>query len=131
MPLKVKRLARDPERFVWAVSMAQTRHINFRIRFGSLIQDANMFAPYADMLNHSCKPNCFFHWRFRDRMFEVMTNVGQRIKKGEDVNSDEWFLKRMQEMSLNYHFTMEQEVGSVMYFWIKRNRWKIVAISEA
>lgn len=47
MPLKVKRLARDPERFVWAVSMAQTRHINFRIRIGSLIQNANMFAPYA------------------------------------------------------------------------------------
>ncbi|CAH1448633.1 unnamed protein product [Lactuca virosa] len=85
MPLKVKRLARDPERFVWAVSMAQTRHINFRIRIGSLIQNANMFAPYADMLNHSCKPNCFFHWRFRDRMFEVMTNAGQRIKKGEEM----------------------------------------------
>ncbi|KAL4584416.1 hypothetical protein LXL04_009017 [Taraxacum kok-saghyz] len=47
MPLKVKRLARDPERFVWAVSMAQTRHINFRISVGSLIQNANMFAPYA------------------------------------------------------------------------------------
>ncbi|CAH1436325.1 unnamed protein product [Lactuca virosa] len=56
-----------------------------RIRIGSLIQDANMFAPYADMLNHSCKPNCFSHWRFRDRMFEVMTNVGQRIKKGEEM----------------------------------------------
>ncbi|XP_076905622.1 protein PLASTID TRANSCRIPTIONALLY ACTIVE 14-like [Bidens hawaiensis] len=85
MPLKVKRLARDPERFIWAVSMAQTRHINFRIRVGSLVQDANMFAPYADMLNHSCQPNCFFHWRFRDRMFEVMTNAGQRIKKGEEM----------------------------------------------
>lgn len=47
MPLKVKRLARDPERFMWAVSMAQTRHINFRIRVGSLVQNANMFAPYA------------------------------------------------------------------------------------
>lgn len=47
MPLKVKRLARDPERFIWAVSMAQTRHINFRIRVGSLVQDANIFAPYA------------------------------------------------------------------------------------
>ncbi|XP_071715271.1 protein PLASTID TRANSCRIPTIONALLY ACTIVE 14 [Rutidosis leptorrhynchoides] len=85
MPLKVKRLAREPERFVWAVSMAQTRHINYKIRVGSLVQHANMFAPYADMLNHSCQPNCFFHWRFRDRMFEVMTNAGQRIKKGEEM----------------------------------------------
>nr|GEV10771.1 protein plastid transcriptionally active 14 isoform X1 [Tanacetum cinerariifolium] len=49
------------------------------------IRDANMFAPYADMLNHSCQPNCFFHWRIRDQMFEVMTNAGQRIKKGEEM----------------------------------------------
>ena len=52
MPLKVKRLARDPERFIWAVSMAQTRHINFRIRVGSLVQDANIFAPYAGKFLH-------------------------------------------------------------------------------
>lgn len=28
------------------------------------------------------------------------------------VNSDECLLTRMQEMSLDYHFTVEQEVGS-------------------
>lgn len=37
------------------------------------------------MLNHSFQPNCFFHWRFRDRMLEVMINAGQQIKKGEEV----------------------------------------------
>ncbi|XP_064949611.1 protein PLASTID TRANSCRIPTIONALLY ACTIVE 14-like isoform X5 [Musa acuminata AAA Group] len=29
-------------------------------------------------------PNCFLHWRFKDRMLEVMINAGQRIKKGEE-----------------------------------------------
>uniref|UniRef100_A0A6N2JXP2 Rubisco LSMT substrate-binding domain-containing protein n=1 Tax=Salix viminalis TaxID=40686 RepID=A0A6N2JXP2_SALVM len=31
-PLKIKRLARDPEKFIWAVSMAQSRCINMQIR---------------------------------------------------------------------------------------------------
>ncbi|CAN4096120.1 unnamed protein product [Withania somnifera] len=31
------------------------------------------------------------------------------------VNSDECMLTRMQEMSLNYHFTVEQEVGSATH----------------
>lgn len=37
------------------------------------------------MLNHSFQPNCFFHWRFKDRMLEVMINAGQQIKKGDEV----------------------------------------------
>ncbi|RWR88483.1 protein PLASTID TRANSCRIPTIONALLY ACTIVE 14 isoform X2 [Cinnamomum micranthum f. kanehirae] len=84
-PLKIKRLARDPERFIWAVSIAQSRCINLQLRIGALIQDSNMLVPYADMLNHSFQPNCFFHWRFKDRMLEVMINAGQRIKKGEEM----------------------------------------------
>lgn len=31
------------------------------------------------------------------------------------VNSDECLMTRMQEMSLDYHFTVEQEVGSSTY----------------
>ncbi|KAK9055967.1 hypothetical protein SSX86_027054 [Deinandra increscens subsp. villosa] len=117
MPLKVKRLARDPERFIWAVSMAQTRHINFQIRVGSLVQDANMFAPYADMLNHSCQPNCFFHWRFRDRMFEVMTNAGQRIKMGE-------------EMTINYMSGQRNDVLMQRYgFSSPSNPWDVLPFS--
>ncbi|XP_065854004.1 protein PLASTID TRANSCRIPTIONALLY ACTIVE 14 [Euphorbia lathyris] len=85
VPLKIKRLASDPERFIWAVGMAQSRRINMEMRVGALVQDANMLVPYADMLNHSFQPNCFFHWRFRDRMLEVMINAGQPIKKGEEL----------------------------------------------
>lgn len=39
------------------------------------------------MLNHSFQPNCFLHWRSKDRMLEVMINAGQRIKKGDEVNA--------------------------------------------
>lgn len=85
VPLKIKRLARDPQRFIWAVSIAQSRCINMQTRIGALVQDANMLIPYADMLNHSFQPNCFFHWRFKDRMLEVMINAGQRIKKGDEM----------------------------------------------
>ncbi|KAI5667300.1 hypothetical protein M9H77_17153 [Catharanthus roseus] len=85
VPLKIKRLACEPERFIWAVSMAQSRCINMQMRIGALVQDANMLVPYADMLNHSVQPNCFFHWRFKDRMLEVMINAGQRIKKGDEM----------------------------------------------
>lgn len=85
VPLKIKRLARDPKRFIWAVSIAQSRCINMQTRIGALVQDANMLIPYADMLNHSFRPNCFFHWRFKDRMLEVMINAGQQIKKGQEM----------------------------------------------
>ncbi|CAI0546306.1 unnamed protein product [Linum tenue] len=85
VPLKIKRLAREPERFFWALGIAQSRCINIQMRVGALVQDANMLVPYADMLNHSPEPNCFFHWRFKDRMLEVMINAGQEIRKGEEM----------------------------------------------
>lgn len=34
---------------------------------------------------------------------------------GTAVNADECLMTRMQEMSLDYHFTVEQEVGSSTY----------------
>lgn len=37
------------------------------------------------------------------------------IDIGFVVNSDECLLTRMQEMSLDYHFTVEQEVGSATH----------------
>ncbi|KAJ4815939.1 Protein plastid transcriptionally active 14 [Rhynchospora pubera] len=84
-PLKIRRLARDPERFLWAVSIAQSRAVSMKIRLGALVQNTNLLVPYADMLNHSFQPNCFLHWRFKDRMLEVMINAGQHIKEGDEM----------------------------------------------
>ncbi|CAA6671892.1 unnamed protein product [Spirodela intermedia] len=84
-PLRIKRLAQDSERFMWALGIVQTRSYHMQMRVGALVQDANMLVPYADMLNHSFQPNCFLHWRFKDRMLEVLINAGQRIRKGDEM----------------------------------------------
>ncbi|KAG5577932.1 hypothetical protein H5410_058066 [Solanum commersonii] len=51
------------------------------------------------------------------------------------VNSNECLLTRMQEMSLDYHFTVEQEVGSSTHAFFGFNGtggiWRIAAIEEA
>ncbi|CAM8889105.1 unnamed protein product [Rhodiola kirilowii] len=51
------------------------------------------------------------------------------------VNSDECLLTRMQEMSLNYHFIVEQEVGSSTYAFFGFNGtagvWRISALNDA
>ncbi|XP_021901657.1 protein PLASTID TRANSCRIPTIONALLY ACTIVE 14 [Carica papaya] len=116
VPLKIKRLACDPERFKWAVSIAQSRCINMQIRVGALVQDANMLIP-ADMLNHSFEPNCFFHWRFKDRMLEVMINAGQRIKKGD-------------EMTINYMPGQKNDMLMQRYgFSSSVNPWDVIQFS--
>ncbi|KAL8145950.1 glucomannan 4-beta-mannosyltransferase 9-like [Apium graveolens] len=51
------------------------------------------------------------------------------------VNADECLMTRMQEMSLNYHFIVEQEVGSHTYAFFGFNGtagvWRISALNEA
>lgn len=51
------------------------------------------------------------------------------------VNANECLMTRMQEMSLDYHFTVEQEVGSSTYAFFGFNGtagvWRISAINEA
>ncbi|XAR56195.1 [Ribulose-bisphosphate carboxylase]-lysine N-methyltransferase [Bertholletia excelsa] len=117
VPLKIKRLACEPERFIWAVSMAQSRCINLQTRIGALVQDSNMLIPYADMLNHSFQPNCFFHWRFKDRMLEVMINAGKRIKKGD-------------EMTVNYMSWQKNDMFMQRYgFSSSVNPWDVIQFS--
>ncbi|KAF8658465.1 hypothetical protein HU200_058917 [Digitaria exilis] len=51
------------------------------------------------------------------------------------VNADECLMTRMQEMSLDYHFTVEQEVGSSIHAFFGFNGtagvWRISALNEA
>ncbi|KAH1041535.1 hypothetical protein AAZX31_09G048800 [Glycine max] len=116
-PLKIKRLAHDPQRFAWAVGIAQSRCINMQTRIGALNQEANMLIPYADMLNHSFEPNCFFHWRFKDRMLEVLINAGQRIRKGD-------------EMTVNYMSTQKNDMFMQRYgFSSPVNPWDEIKFS--
>ncbi|PPD74351.1 hypothetical protein GOBAR_DD28706 [Gossypium barbadense] len=89
VPLKIKRLARDPERFIWAVSIAQSRCINMQVRIGALVQDANMLIPYAGL----------------DRMVEVMINAGQRIRKGEEMTINYMNGQQNQMLMQRYGFS--------------------------
>ncbi|MED6143337.1 Protein PLASTID TRANSCRIPTIONALLY ACTIVE 14 [Stylosanthes scabra] len=116
-PLKIKRLARDPRRFMWAVGIAQSRCINMQTRIGALTQDANMIIPYADMLNHSFEPNCSLHWRFKDRMLEVLINAGEKIKRGD-------------EMTINYMSGQKNEMLMQRYgFSSPVNPWDVIKFS--
>ncbi|KAL5721842.1 Protein PLASTID TRANSCRIPTIONALLY ACTIVE 14 [Ranunculus cassubicifolius] len=117
VPLKVTRLARDPERFFWALSIAQSRCLSMQMRIGALVQDANMLIPYADMLNHSFQPNCFLHWRAKDRMLEVMINAGQRIRRGD-------------EMTINYMNGEKNNMFMQRYgFSSSTNPWDVIQFS--
>ncbi|KAK4360847.1 hypothetical protein RND71_019799 [Anisodus tanguticus] len=116
VPLKIKRLALDPERFIWAMSIAQSRCINLQTRMGALVQDANMLVPYADMMNHSFQPNCFFHWRFKDRMLEVMINAGQRIRKGDEMTVDYMAGQKNDFFMQRYGFSSPVNPWDVIHF---------------
>ncbi|KAI3923227.1 hypothetical protein MKW92_042892, partial [Papaver armeniacum] len=116
VPLKIKRLARDPERFMWALSIAQSRCIKMQMRIGALIQDSDMLIPYADMLNHSFQPNCFFHWRFKDRMLEVMVNAGQKIKKGDEMTVNYMSGKKNNMFMERYGFSSPANPCDIIQF---------------
>lgn len=116
-PFKLKRLARDPERFLWAVSIAQSRCITMTMTIGAKVQEANMLIPYADMMNHSFNPNCSFRWRKKDQMLEVVINAGQSIKAGD-------------EMTFSYMEKMRNDVCMARYgFSSHVNPWDVVEFS--
>ncbi|MFQ6653686.1 hypothetical protein Gotur_024949 [Gossypium turneri] len=76
-------------------------------------------------------------WRFGCRLHgKLAEGMGpQEEPTNHGVNADECLLTRMQEMSLDYHFTVEQEVGSATHAFFGFNGtagiWRIAAINEA
>ncbi|KAG0599323.1 hypothetical protein M758_12G143300 [Ceratodon purpureus] len=83
--LKLRRLAREPGRFRWALGMALSRGFTMSMNIGAISQEANMLIPYADMFNHSVEPTCSCRFRKKDRMLEVVINSGQEIKEGQEM----------------------------------------------
>lgn len=117
VPFKLRRIARDPERFLWAVSIAQSRCITMTMTIGAKVQEANMLIPYADMMNHSFNPNCSYHWRKKDQMLEVVINAGQSIKAGD-------------EMTFSYMKKMPNDICMARYgFSSPVNPWDVVEFS--
>ncbi|RZS08594.1 hypothetical protein BHM03_00039584 [Ensete ventricosum] len=81
---------------------------------------------------------------FDSRPTDLDSTMGSKLERGRVsvghrsiriVNSNECLMTRMQEMSLDYHFTVEQEVGSSTYAFFGFNGtagvWRIAALNEA
>ncbi|KAL5195527.1 Glucomannan 4-beta-mannosyltransferase 9 [Glycine soja] len=78
--------------------------------------------------------------KFRGKTLRIMKCLQNGLphldmEMGEGVNADECLMTRMQEMSLDYHFLVEQEVGSSTYAFFGFNGtagvWRISALNEA
>ncbi|XP_039000359.1 glucomannan 4-beta-mannosyltransferase 9 [Hibiscus syriacus] len=89
---------------------------------------------YVVILDADFQPEPHFLWRTIPFLLHnpVLALVQARWKF---VNADECLMTRMQEMSLDYHFTVEQEVGSSTYAFFGFNGtagvWRIAALNEA
>ncbi|PIA54792.1 hypothetical protein AQUCO_00900991v1 [Aquilegia coerulea] len=89
---------------------------------------------YVAIFDADFQPEPDFLWRTVPFLVHN-PEIGLVQARWKFVNSDECLMTRMQEMSLDYHFTVEQEVGSSTYAFFGFNGtagvWRIAAINEA
>ncbi|URE46900.1 Glucomannan 4-beta-mannosyltransferase 9 [Musa troglodytarum] len=89
---------------------------------------------YVVIFDADFQPEPDFLWRSIPFLIHN-PDVGLVQARWKFVNSDECLMTRMQEMSLDYHFTVEQEVGSSTYAFFGFNGtagvWRIAALNEA
>lgn len=89
---------------------------------------------YVAIIDADFQPEPDFLWRTVPFLLHN-PQIGLVQARWKFVNSDECLMTRMQEMSLDYHFTVEQEVGSSTYAFFGFNGtagvWRIAALNEA
>ncbi|CAM8973389.1 unnamed protein product [Rhodiola kirilowii] len=89
---------------------------------------------YVAIFDADFQPDPDFLWRSIPFLLHN-PQLGLVQARWKFVNADECLMTRMQEMSLDYHFTVEQEVGSSMYAFFGFNGtagvWRLAAIEEA
>ncbi|KAK1266370.1 Mannan synthase 1 [Acorus gramineus] len=89
---------------------------------------------YVAIFDADFQPEADYLWRTVPFLLEnpELALVQARWKF---VNADECLLTRLQEMSLDYHFSVEQEVGSSTYSFFGFNGtagvWRLQAINDA
>ncbi|KAH7855010.1 hypothetical protein Vadar_020231 [Vaccinium darrowii] len=80
------------------------------------------------------QPDKDFLWRTIPYLLEN-AELGLVQARWKFVNADECLMTRLQEMSLDYHFSVEQEVGSSMYSFFGFNGtagvWRLQAVYDA
>ncbi|CAL9198325.1 unnamed protein product [Musa hybrid cultivar] len=89
---------------------------------------------YVAIFDADFQPEPDFLWRTIP-FLEHNPRIGLVQGRWKFVNSNDCLMTRMQEMSLDYHFTVEQEVGSSTYAFFGFNGtagvWRINALNEA
>ncbi|KAJ1699648.1 hypothetical protein LUZ63_008160 [Rhynchospora breviuscula] len=89
---------------------------------------------YVVIFDADFQPEPDFLWRTIPFLVHN-PEIGLVQARWKFVNADECLMTRMQEMSLDYHFTVEQEVGSSTYSFFGFNGtagvWRISALNEA
>ncbi|CAI0408127.1 unnamed protein product [Linum tenue] len=89
---------------------------------------------YVAIFDADFQPEPDFLWRTIPFLVHN-PEIGLVQARWKFVNADECLMTRMQEMSLNYHFSVEQEVGSSTYAFFGFNGtagvWRIAALNEA
>ncbi|CAN1357113.1 Glucomannan 4-beta-mannosyltransferase 9 [Linum perenne] len=89
---------------------------------------------YVAIFDADFQPEPDFLWRTVPFLVHN-PEIGLVQARWKFVNADECLMTRMQEMSLNYHFSVEQEVGSSTYAFFGFNGtaglWRIAALNEA
>ncbi|CAI0469451.1 unnamed protein product [Linum tenue] len=89
---------------------------------------------YVAIFDADFQPEPDFLWRTIPFLVHN-PEIGLVQARWKFVNADECLMTRMQEMSLNYHFSVEQEVGSSTYAFFGFNGtagvWRIGALNEA
>ncbi|CAA7400204.1 unnamed protein product [Spirodela intermedia] len=89
---------------------------------------------YVAIFDADFRPEPDFLWRTIP-FLALNPDVALVQARWKYVNSGECLMTRMQEMSLDYHFNFEQEVGSSTYAFFGFNGtagvWRIAALNEA
>ncbi|XP_065006917.1 glucomannan 4-beta-mannosyltransferase 9-like isoform X1 [Musa acuminata AAA Group] len=89
---------------------------------------------YVAVFDADFQPEPDFLWRTIPFLVHN-PQIGLVQGRWKFVNSNECLMTRMQEMSLDYHFTVEQQVGSSTYAFFGFNGtagvWRIAALNEA
>ncbi|KAL5733635.1 hypothetical protein ACOSQ2_033327 [Xanthoceras sorbifolium] len=89
---------------------------------------------YVAIFDADFQPEADYLWRTIPFLVHN-PEIGLVQARWKFVNADECMMTRMQEMSLDYHFKVEQEVGSSTYAFFGFNGtagvWRISALNEA
>ncbi|KAJ6845311.1 glucomannan 4-beta-mannosyltransferase 9-like [Iris pallida] len=89
---------------------------------------------YVCIFDADFQPDSDFLWKTIPYLLHN-PDVGLVQARWTFVNADECLMTRMQEMSFDYHFKVEQEVGSATYAFFGFNGtagvWRIAALNEA